>query len=390
MTKIQCIPASVSMFENIPEPTDYMGVLKFLELVGRTCYKSEERITDDSCVKFINNMEQRKHRAMLEHYIFTLEIDREDWDNFVFYTTYQNGMSDVAQKMKFINLSTHVRSGVDPKDFTENDTVYLVSGSATSWNYLLEAFIKADCIGSFDNSNPAFRISEYMNSLFPVLFRKYDNNHAHDGVKYPGHCPGRNDLRLLSRNEIRNLPIDIRRYHDFMSFRMICDRGVTHEMVRMRVASFGQESTRYCNYGDKGFQFIIPCWIPHHDKKVLQDSDKVAELLKRVEPTDEVEWPTITWLDACEAGAEMYETLLKDYNWQPQQARSVLPHSIKTELVVTATLAEWEHIFDMRVPSSAHPQMRELAIPMLRLARRYCAQVFAPKEAELAQYMGDF
>lgn len=136
--------------------------------------------------------------------------------------------------------------------------------------------------------------------------------------------------------------------HEKISVKVICDRGVTHEIVRHRLASYSQESTRYCNYSKDKFggelTFIEPCFWgsgqePDNSKRRLW-----FELLNRVEKS---------YLELIELGA------------LPQEARSVLPNSLKTEIVMTCNLREWRHFFTLRTSSKAHPQMQEIAKMML-------------------------
>ena len=143
--------------------------------------------------------------------------------------------------------------------------------------------------------------------------------------------------------------------HVNISVYFICDRGVTHELVRHRLCAFSQESTRYCNYKG-GVTFVIPLWIE------LQPGEYQS-------PQPNEKWfenkGTITWFSAMYLAEKEYLDLL-DLGWTPQQARSVLPNSLKTEIVVTANIREWRHILTMRTSSAAHPQIREVMIPLLR------------------------
>lgn len=133
--------------------------------------------------------------------------------------------------------------------------------------------------------------------------------------------------------------------HEYITVRFICDRGVSHEIVRHRVASFAQESTRYCNYSKDKFgneiTVIRPCYF-------AEDTENYR-----------------IWKASCEAAEKAYFALL-DSDASPQEARSVLPTSLKTEIVMTANLREWRHFFRLRTSEAAHPQMRELTIPLLR------------------------
>ncbi len=121
--------------------------------------------------------------------------------------------------------------------------------------------------------------------------------------------------------------------------RFITNRGVTHELVRHRMCSFAQESTRYVRY-DGNMEFIEPVWWE-------KSSDEQKELWKK-----------------AMADAETHYLTLLETGWKPQQAREVLPNSLKTEIVVKANIREWRHIFDLRCSSGAHPQIRELMIPL--------------------------
>jgi len=132
--------------------------------------------------------------------------------------------------------------------------------------------------------------------------------------------------------------------HASVTVKFICDRGVSHEIVRHRLASFCQESTRYCNYS----------------------SDKFGSEITVIRPcfTDENEMGFNRWKSICEAAERSYFMLL-DFGWSPQEARAVLPNSLKTEVVMTANLREWRHFLKLRTDNAAHPQMREMARPLL-------------------------
>lgn len=176
-------------------PIDGLLILKHIERIGRVCYKSENKITDDSCVSFVKMLIERGHEAMIEHYSFSVKF--------------------------------------------------------------------------------------------------------------------------------------------------ICDRGVSHEIVRHRLASFAQESTRYCNYGKQEEIIVIkPCFLN-------EDGNAIA------------------WFKLCQDAESRYLFMIKN-GWKPQEARSILPNSLKTEIVMTANLREWRHFFKLRTASTAHPQMREITRPLLK------------------------
>jgi thymidylate synthase (FAD) len=134
-----------------------------------------------------------------------------------------------------------------------------------------------------------------------------------------------------------------------ITVKFICDRGVSHELVRHRIASFAQESTRYVNYSKGNFGgdlvFIVPEWIKYFEGVEMNELELI-------------------WLDSMEKAENAYNSLIRD-GWQPQQARSVLPNSLKTEINIKMNLREWRHFFGLRCAKAAHPQMRELTIPLL-------------------------
>lgn len=134
-----------------------------------------------------------------------------------------------------------------------------------------------------------------------------------------------------------------------ITVRFTCDRGVSHEIVRHRVASYAQESTRYCNYSKDKFgnelTFIEPYWLT---EALLDDTDNARERL-------------VFCLQHIE---EIYMSLLNK-GLQPQAARAILPNCLKTELNVKMNLREWRHFFNLRCSKAAHPDLRKLALPLL-------------------------
>ena len=151
--------------------------------------------------------------------------------------------------------------------------------------------------------------------------------------------------------------------HVSISVRVICDRGVSHEIVRHRVASYSQESTRYCNYSNDKFgnelTFIMPSWF----KSNIEDLNNYANDKNNFNKIySSGEW---AWIDSLRAVEINYFTLLECCNWTPEQARSILPNSLKTELVMTMNLREWRHFLKLRTDRASHPQAREIAYMIL-------------------------
>ena len=137
--------------------------------------------------------------------------------------------------------------------------------------------------------------------------------------------------------------------HLSITARFVCDRGVSHELVRHRLASFSQESTRYCDYVKGEIAFIIPPWVDVQQGK-YELGHQFEEAVR--------EWCTGL------LHAEQSYRALRASGWKPEQARSVLPNALKTEVVMTANLREWRHVLKLRTSPAAHPQMRELMIPL--------------------------
>lgn len=143
--------------------------------------------------------------------------------------------------------------------------------------------------------------------------------------------------------------------HVSITVKVICDRGISHEWVRHRVASYAQESTRYCNYSKDKFEKEITVIEPLFFKN------------------DEYKY--FCWKEACE-WCESYYFFLLENGSTPQEARSVLPNSLKTELICTMNLREWRHFLKLRTAKVAHPQIREITIPLLKALQREIPIIF--------------
>ena len=278
------------------------GIYKQIERAGRVCYKSEDKITEDSAKDFVDRMIKLGHGAMLEH-----------------------------------------------------GTIYLI----------------IDCSGRLlDVAN------KYVNN-------KYSEWTLHpDGVHY---CITTNYRVLLQNGWLDDLQYlcEPTEYHEKrVTIHFVCDRGVSHEFVRHRVFSFAQESTRYCNYSKDKFgnelTFILPPWV---DERQLGEQNSQELLIQMGSLSN----PTYTQEDLNElyflfslASSEVQYFNLINNGWKPQEARAVLPNSLKTELVVTGFVSDWEHFFELRDAGSAHPQARELAhlLHMEFLRRKYLVSLY--------------
>jgi thymidylate synthase (FAD) len=158
--------------------------------------------------------------------------------------------------------------------------------------------------------------------------------------------------------------------HVSVTARFICNRGVSHELVRHRLGSYSQESTRYCNYGKKGVQFIVP---PHVD---LPEGEYNEKNLIGIEKHD-----ARLWLHDKLVSAAHYLKLL-EFGWSPQQARDTLPIALKTEIVATFNLRQWQHVFHERCQKAAHPQMQEVMIPLQRQFQTWLPEIYGENPDE--------
>ena len=149
--------------------------------------------------------------------------------------------------------------------------------------------------------------------------------------------------------------------HEKISVRIICDRGVSHEIVRHRIASYSQESTRYCNYFNERFGKELTLIKPNFWE---ENSEEYC-----------------VWLNTMQKIEDTYNLLI-ERGVKPQEARSILPNSLKTEIVVTMNLREWRHFFKLRTSLKAHPQMREVACALLDEFKKIIPIIFSDIEFE--------
>ena len=290
---------------------------KHIEFIARTCYKSEDKITEDSNKAMCKNLYKNKHWAMLEHFIFIYKINKT--------INFKSNFVEVLSAEKYIDVTEQI---------IINERRTILSFNARS---LLDLIIKYkdheqilnDLIMLIEKIVYDYDCDE----IFGNRFKKVDHDNF---IKI-------DDVTILT-------PIE-QFIHGWHSIKFVCDRGISHEIVRHRVASFAQESTRYCNYSKDKYGKEITVIKPFYLK---DGSDN---------PNNEmVAWGV--WKRAIENSEKSYFEML-DLGCTAQEARAVLPNSLKTELIMTAKNYEWNHFFELRADKPAHPQMKELAIPLL-------------------------
>jgi len=296
-----------------------LGTLESVELAGRTAYKSEDRITSGSAVRFVDAILKRGHESVIEHYPL------------VFKTPNVRGvvLDQVREIMEeTIGLHYTVQSG---------------------WCYIsMNARTLRDAKRRVDNQLTR-RLLHCAYLRDPALFRDLPSMESVSDTVMP------------SEKEIMSLMVPAEAAkHVYRMVRFITDRGVSHELVRHRLCAITQESTRYCNYVNGGVTFIKPVFWGLSDSTAYLYEDwhiamKIAEK---------------HYLDLVRLGAS------------PQEARSVLPNSLKTEIVVTANLREWRHIMTLRSTKAAHPQMRDLMLSLLGEFKAQAPDIFAGVEVD--------
>lgn len=292
---MRLIKPSFLIKEQEPE---LIGIYRQIEYAGRICYKSSNKITEDSAKDFVDRMIKLGHGAMLEH-------------------------GTVYLKIPFGKM-------LDNGEFENEALACWFVDNPYSW-------VKTGGVGTED--------CWYVTSNYRVLIEK-DLLHT---LQY-----------LCEPTEFHEKRITVH---------FVCDRGVSHEFVRHRVMSFAQESTRYCNYSKDKFgnevTFIEPCWLEdyNYEGNTYYNGFLVALRAAEANYFDLMK----KWEDRIPD--KRYKTGFRNNPWTPQQARAVLPNSLKTELVMTGFVSDWKRFFRLRSriakTGKPHPQAQELADPLM-------------------------
>ena len=243
MTRYTIVEAAVEIIKE-------QDPLKRIELAGRTCYKSEDRITKDSAERFVSNLIRMNHTSVLEH------------------------------------------ARVQVPDYMHD---------------------------------------EYLSGQYPVPYGYFDRLRKSD--KYPADHTNMNARDFIAIGGTLDQLKKLELATDYLTVRFICDRGISHELVRERVFSFSQESTRYVNYKNRLLSFVRPVPFDANHYKL--------------------------WESHCDISALHYLLMLSN-GAKPEEARNVLPQSVKTELVMSGLICHWKSMLSRRLASDAHPQMRHL------------------------------
>ena len=311
------------------------SLYQFIERVGRTCYKSEDKITDESAVKFVKNLLGRGHLAMLEHAHVFFETSPSVHTKLITSRMEELPNFDL---FRYINIS-------------EFDGIAYISGSVAAF-YSMFMYVNHS---KFSEDS---LLKTYLGYLLYPLQRSYPD--IFDGfVNLDAWASEEASTELLSREDFIDHVKRLSKEDSDCAFALhlphtlllTANRGVTHEIVRHRPVSFAQESTRYVNYEKERYGSSITVTAP----PFFDLGTEAYEI----------------WEDACKYAEGAYMKLTKDLHLPAQQARDVLPQSTKADIIVTATESEWQHIINLRyhgTTGAPHPEMEEvmtIAYPQL-------------------------
>lgn len=304
----------INPYYEIQDDLDQASLVIRLEACGRICYKSEELITKDSAMPFVKKVASHGHNSVLEMAVATLKI--------------QCSNQDVEEFL-----------GCQPKYFSIDriDGGLLITASIRGFREIYmrcpDNSVVQESVGFLGGRHPY---------LFEGVWSPQDNGASGGGI----------EVGKMVLAEVDKLEDALLLRHRYVGVKFVVNRAVTHEIVRHRPCSFLQESQRYCRYSQDKFDnqvtFIKPMFYE-------ENSEEFA-----------------LWQKAMEETEAIYLKLLESST--PQAARTVLPNSCKTEIIVYCTLEEWQHIFKLRTHKTAEPSMREIMIPLSQeLTARYPA-----------------
>ncbi len=304
--------------------------LRLIETCGRTAYKSEDKIREGSAVSFVVMLKNLRHLSVLEHSNATLKIEPGAAGADV--PPAAEGLSGLMKELVATLQHRNAYHRVCFLNPSPQVPAVAVSGNFRSWIETLDYLA--------EKSSPLHALfASGLNRFYPSLFPA-EATPPSGAVPYRVSLMGEDEqLEHLKRNPGSDLPAFV--------FRFICDRGITHEIVRHRVFSFTQESTRYVNYRDTGMVLILP-----EELEAFYDSES-GEFKERNELVD-------AWLARGETLFRWYREDL-ERGLKPQIARDILPNLLKSEIFVTGRWSGWKHFLELRDSPKAHPRIRDVA-----------------------------
>ncbi len=328
---VQFVQPAVIPFGVAPAQEDQ--ALKLVELCGRTAYKSEDRITADSARSFVLTLKKLGHLSVLEHSNIALKVTRpappeggSPSGNSTFL------WQDIVEALKERNAYHRV---IPLAGRSAHDCI--IAGNFRGWIETLTWFqANRGDYGRF--------FGHHLHRFFPNLFPVDETPPSRWDFRVEM-AEESEQMDMLRQDAASDLPVFV--------FKFICDRGITHEVVRHRVFSFTQESTRYVNYQNRGMVLILP-----EELQPFFDEAKGNLVLGH---------PVVSmWLARVQSLFEWYQADL-ERGLKPEIARDILPNLLKSEIFVSGRWSGWQHFIQLRDSKKAHPRIREIA----REVRKY-------------------
>ena len=320
---MKTIESKVSLWVNPATPE---GRMRHIERAGRVCYKSEDKMTDDSTEKFLRAVLGRGHLSVFEHGNIILKPT----------TSTYLWVDRAINRNRAKGIQTYLRLSRVKADCT-------ISGNVRAWHDFLMTFANSDQ----DIPSELAIVAAHNPVLFADIPTALLTMSADEEMRAAKSC----EVFDLKRE-----PLETRLFHTTATLQFTVDRGVSHELVRHRTLSFSQESTRYCNYSKDKFGREITVIKPSYASE------------------DTVLYPS--WYVGCISAEHAYFSML-DRGATAQEARTVLPNSLKTEVIVTGHYDDWLKFLKLRTAPDAHPDIRKVAISAGHLLAQIDPEVFA-------------
>ena len=298
-------------------------ILKRIELAGRVCYKSEDRIAEGTDLKFFNALRKRGHTSVFEHSNIVVEaLEQDAYDNLCMI------LHDYEKKKYLDHHIRHDFWGTMVADAVANNTSSYFSGNLRAWRNVAEAYRGEPLIHNLFADHPLFADIWEAFPYRPFVPEDFDLTATKFAKRY---------------ESARIVPFAPGKQHNILTLRFICSRAIANDIVRHRTLSFSQESTRYVDVSN--LEVTEPWWMRGEEASLTEHQSEAL----RTE-----------FLNAMGDDEFYYSTMILT-GARPQLARTVLPQETKCELIATGTILDWERFLDLRLGAGAHPDIRYLA-----------------------------